>query len=309
MIKLGLIGLGRWGGIYLKTVSEMSGVKILRAAGRAHQQHTLVEYPDVEFTDDWGSICSDPTLDGIIVATSPQSHYEVTKLALDNGIPCIVEKPFTLSLAETIELQRIQLRSNVLCMVAYTHLFSPAYKHLKSRVYKSSGIKKIYSEGFSSGPYRRAVPVLWDWGSHEISMCLDLLQMPVLSSTLSILYSNDLSEQEKIYCLRMMFPQNIEATCLFGNAAEYKRRDFFVDCGDEHFLYDGLSDGLSKSFHARDLSADSDIFKRAPRPMNCLIEEFLYHIKLKSSHHHSLGLAVKVNTLISRLGAGTVIQQ
>lgn len=174
-LRIGLIGLGRWGKRYVVALLQMPDVELVGIAGRAHQFDCLDDSLKGSFDEDWRVVCLDPSLDGIIVATSPESHYEVVKFALERGLPTLVEKPFTLSASETDELHYLSRKQNVLCMVNYIHLYANGYKDLKKNVGACGRVREIYSESFAYGPFRSGASVLWDWGCHDISMCIDLL--------------------------------------------------------------------------------------------------------------------------------------
>jgi predicted dehydrogenase len=277
----------------------MAHARVVKVAGRHHQRENLRCFPDVGFTEDWREVCSDRSLDGLIIASSPDSHYEIVKTAIENGIPIIVEKPFTLSASHTEDLNLLSRRAGVLCMVAYTHLFAPGYQDLKASVGRSSGLSKIFSEGLSNGPFRHNVPVLWDWGSHDVSMCLDLVDATVVSAKVRKILQPNARQFSEIIILDMKFSNEVDARCIFGNAAEFKRRDFLAVCGDEYFLYDGLSPGLAKQFSSR-ISSISDLrFKEYPKPLDCLITEFVSYVRSGKTNHYSIDLASRVNRVIA----------
>ncbi|MEB3214011.1 MAG: Gfo/Idh/MocA family oxidoreductase [Leptolyngbyaceae bacterium] len=303
VFRFGLVGLGRWGTTYLKSISQMAHARVDRVAGRPHQRGNLHSFPDVGFTEDWREVCSDQSLDGVIICSSPDSHYELVKYAIGNGIPVIVEKPFTLSASHTEELNLLSQRAGVLCMVAYTHLFAPGYRDLKGCVTRSGSLSKIFSEGFSSGPFRENVPVLWDWGSHDVSMCLDLVDAPVVSAELSAVPKPEPHQHSQILMLQMKFSNEVEARCIFGNAAEFKRRDLFVVCGDDYFLYDGLSPGLARQFSSKVSSINYLSFKEYPKPLDCLVTEFVSFVRSGRTHHYSIDLASRVNRVLAGVGS------
>ena len=49
-------------------------------------------------------LCKDETIDIIYIPTYNQGHYSAAKLALSQGKPVLLEKPFTLNAAEAEEL-------------------------------------------------------------------------------------------------------------------------------------------------------------------------------------------------------------
>ena len=173
-LNFGLVGLGRWGQKYLKTIQNLKGVKLSAVTCRKTQVN-LLKNLDLKIYYDWKIMLENPNLDGIIIATQPEKHYEISKDFLTKKIPILVEKPFTTSKTQTDLLFQIAQKNKTLCCVGYIHLFSSSYLQLKKKIKKLNIPLNIYSQGLSYGPFRKNTPVLWDWGCHELSICLDIM--------------------------------------------------------------------------------------------------------------------------------------
>jgi predicted dehydrogenase len=87
----------------------------------------------------------------------------------------LVEKPMTLSVADAKLMAECAQRAGVLVMVGHTHLYSAAFRELKSRGAALGTLFETRSVGGNRGPYRLDTPVLWDWGPHDVAMCLELI--------------------------------------------------------------------------------------------------------------------------------------
>jgi predicted dehydrogenase len=298
-VRLGLIGLGRWGTNYLNTVDRMPGVQIVNAAGKAHQIAQVKVLGKSNFTENWREVCEDKSLDGLIVATPPDTHFEITMLALELGIPVLVEKPFTLSLQETRKIRAQAKNKKTLCMVNYIHLYSKGYRDLKENVKLGGKIRQIYSESYADGPSRPSVPVLKDWGCHDVAMCIDLLGKMPESVAKSTILQRKQDDNLELITLRMKFDNDIEAKCTFGNASQFRRRDFCIVCESGVFVYDGLSAGLAKQYSSTVFSEAESRFKIQKSPLECAILEFVACINRGDSAHYSLELAFCVNTTLS----------
>jgi predicted dehydrogenase len=114
-------------------------------------------------------------LDGVLIATPPAYHGEMLRALVAARIPVMVEKPLCLDLTEACELRALVVTSGALVLVDHTQLFHPAYIMLKTRAENLGRVRFTRSEGMAFGPFRRDVPVLWDWTPHDVSLCLDLL--------------------------------------------------------------------------------------------------------------------------------------
>ena len=58
----------------------------------------------VEYTDDLEKILQDKEIDVVVVNTPSQAHYTMAKKVLEAGKHCVVEKPFSTSVADAAEL-------------------------------------------------------------------------------------------------------------------------------------------------------------------------------------------------------------
>jgi predicted dehydrogenase len=299
-MRLGLIGLGRWGSNYLDNLLKIKAIEFIHVAASKKQFEDKKEC-NVQFTEDWREVCNDSRINGLIIAVSPESQYEVTKYALKIGVPLLVEKPFTLNKNHAHELISLSKISNVLCMVGYTHIYSKGYQDLKLSVEKSGGIRNIYSEGISRGPYRTNTPILWDWGCHDIAMCIDLIKEKPRSATVKTIYEDPTNIFSRLLEINMVFSSKIIARCIVGNASEYKRRDFCVICDDGTFIYDGLSAGLSKQYSNKVYSSDFDRFKQQITPLECVLNEFITAIENQTKYHYTIDLASNVNETLDKI--------
>ena len=295
LLRVGLIGLGRWGENCLNTLVELPDVSLARVAGRQHQRRLLESVRDVHFSTDWREVCLDSSLDALVVATPPSTQHEIVSFALDVGLPVLVEKPCTVSLRQCESLCNLSTKRNTLCMVDYVHLFSRGYQHLKSSISLEDDVRHIFTENFAPGPYREDVSVLLDWGCHDLAMCIDLLDEQPCSVVIKDIFQSKANPLGEVMTLELEFLSGVRAICTFGNGAEFKRRDFAVLCRDVCFVYDGLRDGLAMQFSIKGKSTNVQDYSTQPLPLECAINEFTKQIRGRSVSHPSLLLASHVH--------------
>ena len=61
------------------------------------------------------TLLNDRTVDAIVIATPPQTHYPIAKAALEAGKHVLVEKPLATSLADAYELAEIAEDARTAC--------------------------------------------------------------------------------------------------------------------------------------------------------------------------------------------------
>ena len=181
-MRVGLVGVGRFGRRYLDTLAGMPEFQLLAVASRNAGTDALLPAGCQRFGD-WRELVALPGLQGVFIVTPPASHAAIVSAAVEQGLAVLVEKPLTLDVAEA-EMLRV-LPANAPVMVEHTHLFSPAYALLRDRV-ADTRIRRIEVNAGGPGPWRSDVGVLWDWGAHWVAVCLDLLGRSPTTSSCSV---------------------------------------------------------------------------------------------------------------------------
>ena len=173
-LNLGLIGAGPWGRNYIKTIKGLKGITLSRLASRNPESARLVG-PGCEIHQDWREMIKTNDLDGVIVATPPARHAEMTLAAVDRGLPVLVEKPLTLDVGEAEAVLDRARSKGAIVLVDHIHLYSAAWEALKREGVRLGPIRTIAAKAGRWGIFRPGTPVLWDWGSHYAAMCINLL--------------------------------------------------------------------------------------------------------------------------------------
>ena len=137
-MRIGVVGHG-WGRVYCKAL-ERAGIDFWRK-GR-----------------DWT-----PDVDGLIVATSNESHFEVARKALSLGLPVLVEKPVCLKSQDVREL----IALGGIALAGHTRLYDPAWADFKS------GLSAKTARAYAGGVTASNPDAEWNWYPHLVAMCLD----------------------------------------------------------------------------------------------------------------------------------------
>ena len=172
-LRLGLIGAGRWGRVYIKTIERMNGFSLVRLASRNPESRSLVN-KDCQISDNWRAVAEAKDLDGVIIAAPPIMHAEITRAAIYASNPVIVEKPLTLDLGEAEALLSEAEQHRAIVLVDHIHLYHPAYRALKKLGSGLGPVQTIHGMAGDWGPFRKDVSILWDRGSHDVAMCIDI---------------------------------------------------------------------------------------------------------------------------------------
>ena len=239
-VRFGLIGLGRWGQVHLRTLLALGDRCRLTHLGTRHPDHAaLVPYP-VRVMADWRALI-EADCDAVIIAAPPHVHAEMVEACVSAGKPCIVEKPLCLDVATAERVHARVTQAGALVLVDHTQLFHPAYQALK-RSLREAGepVRIVLAERMGSEYPKPDVPVLWDWGPHDVSLSLDLLgQDPVEIGALG--GPPGASGDPELVSLRLDFASGACAWIHAGRLASQKRRVLGVLTDTRVYVFDDLA--------------------------------------------------------------------
>ncbi len=236
-VRFGLIGAGRWGRVYIRTLQSLADrCRLTHLCTRDPKNAGLVPHPIMVMSDWRGLVASD--CEAVIVATPPQTHAEIVEACVAAGKPCLVEKPLCLDVETAERLHRRIQSSGVPVLVAHTYLVTPGYRMLKQTLReRGEPVRAILSEGMAFGPFRTHLSALWDWCPHDVSLCLDLLgatpqRVEALGGPCSPQGEPDMVS------VRLEFPGSVAAWIHAGRLSVQKRRRFSVATDTRLYLFD-----------------------------------------------------------------------
>lgn len=304
MIRLGLIGAGRWGRVYIDTIKRLPGLHLARIASRNPETAAQAgERCTVEA--DWRAVAQAPDLKGVIIATPPATHAEIALAAIEVGMPVLVEKPLALDVEAATNLRRAALAHKSFVMVEHTHLFHPAFRALKELGATLGPMRGIASEAGNHGPFRPDTPVLWDWGAHDVAMALDLVgRMPVDVAAVRTRLERRTDGPGENLDLTLEFPEGVTASLRLGNLFAEKRRFLAVRFARATLVYDDLapakltlhppgSDGRGEAGEPIDIAPS--------RPLDVALREFAEAIMAERDDTQSLDLGIAVVSVLAAL--------
>lgn len=290
---MGLIGAGNWGRRYIETLRDFPGAVLTRVASRNPETAALVG-PGCAVSRDWREVIAARDLDGVILTSAPAFHAPQACAAIEAGLPVMIEKPLTLDLPSALGLlEGAQLRGSVV-LIDHIYLYHPAYQELKRRARKLGQPRRIRSAGGNHGPFRESVSPLWDYGPHDLALCLDLVgRMPS-----GIDASRRTAGNGEIIDLELTFPGGPGASLTLGNGFKKKERRFTVVCDDGVIEFDDLrEDKLTESISGRPAVA---IPVESELPLDRALQAFVEAIHAGGRDLSQLRLAVEVIALLSR---------
>ena len=219
-VRIGLLGLGRWGRIHRRTLEALDGVELVAASGR-DLDAVLAERPD-----------------GVVIATPPDAHLAAAERALGHGCAVLVEKPLCTSVDQA---RRFLARSaGGLVRVGHVHLHHAGFAALRSAL-DGRAIRSVRSTGGALGPFRVDTRPLWDWGPHDVGLAMALVG--ALNLMEASLWTRDDAQglHERVH-VSARSDGGIPVELSFGNALAPKTRRLEVTVDEGRFVLDDLTE-------------------------------------------------------------------
>lgn len=295
VVRLGLIGAGRWGRNLIRTISAMDGVILSRVASRNAETMRLVGL-ETEVVGDWAAVAGASDLDGVIVASPPMLHVEMARHAVTNGLPVLIEKPLCLDPAEAAGFCALAETCSGLAMVEHTHLNSGAFEALLAQAASLGPPIRVMAEAGNWGPFRNDAPVLFDWGAHDIPMLLALFGGSPTGMEACCTHMRDMENagEGASWVINLRFGA-AEAQVMISNLLDRKQRLFRADFASAALVYDDMAQDKLKIhayLHGPGSDLDEGVLVPVPTglPLARSVERFVDAIKRGSDDGVSLDL-------------------
>jgi predicted dehydrogenase len=182
------------------------------------------------------------TCDAVIVATSAESHRQPCELALARGLAVLVEKPFTLSLREAVELVSLAKQKGAPLIVAQNYRYMRSFRTAR-RLIDDGALGPV---GMVVCQYYRvphAMPaslaqvnnsVLWGMGVHHLDALRYILQKRV-TGVLAESFTLPWGQLPRGGSMQMMLSFEADTRALYSATYESSGHEFF-ERGQEFYV-------------------------------------------------------------------------
>ena len=129
---MGLLGAGRMGRTHLRALAANDILRVVAVADPLESARAAVEAPGISVHANLAGMLKAGGLDGVLIASSSDTHLAGIAELAAAGIPILCEKPCGLTSGQGREAAT--LAAKVPLQVAYWRRFVPSLKKLKSRI-------------------------------------------------------------------------------------------------------------------------------------------------------------------------------
>lgn len=162
-LRIGIIGTGGISGSHIDAYLRQPDVEIVAGCdlieGKAEEKFADFEIEGAKYFTDYKEMIDTVELDAVSVCTYNCTHAECTIYALEHGIHVLLEKPFTVTLDEAIEVMKAEKKSGKIVSVGFQPRFDANMQMIK-KIVQSGELGRVYYVQ-TGGGRRHGIPVSW----------------------------------------------------------------------------------------------------------------------------------------------------
>lgn len=153
-MKLGIVGLGWWGGTLVDAIATSSHARFITAytRSRSEQDQKIAATHNLSLAESYEAMLVDPEVDGVVLATPPAGHADQIVAAAKAGKHVFCEKPFVMSKMDAERAVNAVLAAKVTLGLGYNRRFHPSWLDLKNRIVSGELGTILHAECTMSGP-------------------------------------------------------------------------------------------------------------------------------------------------------------
>ena len=191
--KVGIIGTGWIAESHIESYLNQPDVEIVAAAdiipGKAQKKMERYGLEGVRCYTSHQELLDNEELDAVSVCTYNTQHKDPTIYALEKGVPVLLEKPFTVTIDEAVEIMKAEKKSGKIVSVGFQPRFDGNMQMIK-KIVESGVLGDIYYIQ-TGGGRRRGIPgstfiekstggigALGDIGCYSLDMVLNAIGYP-----------------------------------------------------------------------------------------------------------------------------------
>jgi predicted dehydrogenase len=296
--RIGIVsatGTGRKRTIPALTDSALCAVTAIHGRDGAKLQQLSEGFKIPEIYTDLGEFISTRNFDIAVVCSPPFLHYEQASRLIAAGIPCLIEKPVTLSAAEAVKLKNMSEMNSVPVRVAHHLRHQNTFMEIKHALLEESVGHPISasfewsftlnreapSSAWKLNPAMNGKTALYDAGAHCVDVAIGILGPGNVTGINARKLPGDrtyesvdmLSQHGDVMCM-------IRASRLYGPFSN----DLKINAtAGQVVAHNFLTEHSSDSIDIRSAAATRSIARTSESPYRLEVEDFVRVVQGNSS--------------------------
>ncbi|MEA3537057.1 inositol 2-dehydrogenase [Rhizobium sp. CC-YZS058] len=135
MKNLAVFGAGRIGGVHARNAAELPDVNVRYIVDpvESDARATLARALDAQIVST-EAVFADGSIDGVVIASSTDTHADLLLTAAKAGLAIFCEKPVSLDFHTTEKVAKVVEASGVPCLLAFQRRYDPDFRFVRERI-------------------------------------------------------------------------------------------------------------------------------------------------------------------------------
>ncbi|MGD0035723.1 MAG: Gfo/Idh/MocA family oxidoreductase [Bacteroidota bacterium] len=241
-MNIGIIGMGYWGPNLVRNLVTQKDVANVFCCDLSEERLKSIRqnFPSVQVTVNYKDLLSNPSIDGICIATPVSLHYKLASEALLSGKNVLIEKPMTDSVKDAEALVELAEQKKLVLMVDHTFIYTGAIRKIKELVDTNEIGNILYFDSvrINLGLFQHDVNVVWDLAPHDISIMNYIInEQPV---SVYAVGANHINGKEDVAYITIKFSTNIIAHFNVNWLSPVKIRRILIGGDQKMIVYDDM---------------------------------------------------------------------
>jgi len=279
MKSIGIVGLGYWGNIILKTLMKMGETNIVICEKDKSKIKDLGA--NFETVSDYKELKSDY----VFVITPAKTHFDVCKFFLQKNKNVFCEKPLCLDMNQVKKLYNY---GNNL-FVDWIFLYNDHFNYIKNILPTLGNIKSIEFNRLNYGPVRNDVNAFIDLSSHDLSMLCSFFNVKKSKMTVINYKVNKKSKQDDS-CI-CFIDDNIKVLIRSSWENNIKNRDIIFNFEKNVLIWNDVTQTIK-------INGENIIVKSLKSPLENSMEKFF--LKNSRDYEYNKSITLKVSDIITK---------
>ncbi|MEK7560345.1 MAG: Gfo/Idh/MocA family oxidoreductase [Patescibacteria group bacterium] len=246
-LSIAIIGAGYWGKNLIRVFNAVPDARIAAVCDANEKRLVPVraQHPHILVTKSADDLFSDRSIQAVLIATPPATHFDLARRALDAGKHVWIEKPMTETVADAEELARLARVKKHILLVDHTFLYTAAVRKMKELIERGElgAIRYLDSERINLGLIQPDVNVIYDLAAHDISIFNHLLgYAPVAVHAIgaSHVTKKSVNPREELAYVGLRYPNDIMAQIRVSWLSPVKIRKMLIGGSKKMIIYDDI---------------------------------------------------------------------
>ena len=292
MKNLAIVGIGYWGKKLVSEFSKIANIKFCYSQGNTSNINWVHRnYPKVNFCKNFQDILNDSTIDGVVIASPIDTHFEYALKSLKSKKHVFIEKPISTTKKQGQTLLAIARKNNLEIFVGHIFLYHPVLSKLK-KLMKKEKISSIYLGWHRFGPFKEKISL--DLLSHYIIILKEFFNQPkklIIKSKIGYVTNCD------ILSLHVKFQKKVNCVIELNRVSYHKQREIIIK--SDKNLYKWEDDILLK-FSKKD-EIFKEYFSSRLFPLQIECKKFLKNMTLKKKNYGNTEKSIQTVSIIQNL--------